>query len=80
MAQWSTRYRRLSEHQADDRLTRVGKNFLPVREGMSGLFLRFGLLGGAQLAGSALSFLTAVIITRIGGAVVFGQISVKASC
>ena len=46
---------------------------------MSGLFLRFGLLGGAQLAGSALSFLTAVIITRIGGAVVFGQISVGLS-
>ena len=37
------------------------------------------MLSGTQLAGSALSFLTAVIITRIGGAVVFGQISVGLS-
>lgn len=41
--------------------------------------LRFGVLGGAQLTGSALSFLTAVIITQVGGATVFGQISLSLS-
>jgi len=46
---------------------------------MPRLFLRFGLLGAAQLAGSALSFLTAVIIIRVGGAAVFGQVSVGLS-
>ena len=46
---------------------------------MSRLFLRFGFLGAAQLAGSALSFLTAVIITRFGGAAVFGQVSIGLS-
>lgn len=46
---------------------------------MSRLFLRFGFLGAAQIAGSALSFLTAVIITRVGGAAVFGQVSIGLS-
>jgi O-antigen/teichoic acid export membrane protein len=46
---------------------------------MSRMFLRFGFLGAAQLAGSALSFLTAIIITRVAGAAVFGQVSVGLS-
>lgn len=37
------------------------------------------MLGTAQLAGSALSFLTAIIITRVGGAAVFGQYSLGLS-
>ena len=44
-----------------------------------GLLIRFAVLGTAQVAGSALSFVTAVIITRVGGADVFGQISVGLS-
>lgn len=36
---------------------------------------RFGILGSAQIAGSALSFITALIITRVGGATIFGQFS-----
>lgn len=40
------------------------------------LISRFALLASAQVIGSALSFLTAVIITRVSGAEVFGQITV----
>lgn len=50
-----------------------------ARSAMSRLILRFGLLGIAQIAGSGLSFLTAVIIIRVSGAAVFGQISVGLS-
>ena len=46
---------------------------------VSRMILRFGLLGAAQLTGSALSFLTAIIITRVGGAAVFGQYSLGLS-
>lgn len=47
--------------------------------GFFGLFLRFGVLGIAQMAGAAISFLTAILITRTGGAATFGQFALAVS-
>ena len=41
--------------------------------------MRFGVLGMAQIAGSAISFLTVILITRTGGAATFGQIALAVS-
>lgn len=63
-------------------ITRFASNFQGnsiIRYLLSRTSRRFGALAATQIAGSILSLLTAVIVTRTGGAEVFGQISLGIS-
>lgn len=40
-----------------------------------GIFLRFAMLGGANIGGAGLSFVAALLVTRVAGASTFGQLS-----